>query len=117
MSHRKMTQDDYSSLGKEILEELSLYDPEDLDKSYDYKILTLKFNDGKTLIVYHGFPGDNPVGCIVNKEGSYLASCGEGGDEIYNKDPSLLNHINSFLKWYQTTTENTCNYKDSMFYS
>eukprot|EP01031_Cornospumella_fuschlensis_P035327 gene35327-42807_t len=69
---------------------------------------------GETMYrVFHGFPGDVPIGVFVDDAGeSVLATFGEGGCAAMDKDDE---NVDTFLAWYDEVTENACNFEKEEF--
>lgn len=62
---------------------------------------------------YHGFPGDNPMGILVDlKNTKVLAVVGEGGSDIIDEDNES---IAAFVAYYDMVTEEACNYEMKEF--
>jgi len=57
---------------------------------------------------YHGFPGDNPMGVLVDIHNSaVLAVVGEGGSEAMDEENE---DAVTFTSFYDEVTEEACNY-------
>ncbi len=70
----------------------------------DYIIADLEIN-GKTYIMIHGFPGDNPIGVIFNDTEKHIV--GEGLDE----------KVNEVKNWYRTASNNSSDFQQRFWYT
>jgi hypothetical protein len=64
------------------------------------------------LYLVHGFPGDNPVGIVVDINKKILTSVGELAQNKYT-----THHAKEISAWYESITMNACDYKDDFWYA
>lgn len=81
------------------------FDPE------DEEFVIISF-ENCTYRLIHGFPGDNPIGVIVDENDNIVDTCGELSMEHYEGND--MSH--SMIEWYEEITENGTNYFSDFWY-
>src|SRR5687767_11023723 len=104
-----------------VLDIMEFDDMLGLIENEDYKKITLSINNNEYTL-YHGFPGDAPVGCIFI-ESKYIVNLGYGclGRDMYipNEEsiPSkYVDDIKNIKEWYKSITQNMTSFDDKFFY-
>lgn len=77
-----------------------------LQKSH-FTAITLQYKD-ETFTLYHGFPGENPVGILVDSNRILVAHVGELGDSKMFVETEAARAL---FEWYNTMTNDLCEYK------
>lgn len=97
--------------------ELSLCDDEeyydmecDLDPE-DEEFVIISFKHC-TYRLIHGFPGDNPIGIIVDENNNIIDTCGELSMEHYDGDEKSK----SIIAWYEIITKDGTDYFSDFWY-
>ena len=103
------------SLPKNIIKKLHVELADEDDDSlleHDFVQWIVSISDNKYNF-YHGFPGDNPMGVLVDIDNTeVLAVVGEGGsDAIDEKNEAAL----AFVAYYDEVTEEACNFEMKEF--
>jgi hypothetical protein len=102
------------NLNEEMLEQLSI-DPETVDETEECVDITLTTGK-KEYHLIHAFPGDNPMGIIieyVDDEPILLCKLGECINEFEpEKDltPKQEKHAERVFDWYMEMTEDVCHF-------
>jgi hypothetical protein len=66
--------------------------------------------------LFHGFPGDNPRGCIKHNNTIYeFGECAKGNE--FDKDGEICDNVKLIREWYTTITKECCTYKDKFWYA
>ncbi len=97
----------WRSLSNQLKREISLdesdYEEEDfIEQDYVYWELTI---GEKLFCFYHGFPGDNPRGVLLEGEEAVLFLWEGEGNVLKDTE-----EVNIFLQWYKDQTESGCHY-------
>lgn len=107
--------DTLTNLGKDIVKKLhvNLSDEDDdslMEQDFVQWVVSI---GGNKYNFYHGFPGDNPMGVLVDLDNTkVLAVVGEGGsDPIDEEDEDAV----AFVAYYDEVTEEACNYEMKEF--
>jgi len=103
---RSFNTEDKKLLTQAQLNDLCICEEDDDDdfKLANWVIGELKFGE-ETYTMIHGFPGDNVLGLIFNKQQSYIV-----GRPTEKTDTSLPE------QWYAEITENCCTYERPFWY-
>eukprot|EP01039_Chlorochromonas_danica_P007888 gene7888-8700_t len=108
----KLTIEDVEDLSEEVIDILAINTSVFNDfilKTYDYVDWVVEIS-GNRYRFLHGFPGDNALGVLVDKDDSsvVLALCGEGGGRL-----KVEGHedAQTFLDWYERETAGSQEYK------
>ena len=67
------------------------------------RLKTISYN--KTFYLYHGFPGDNSIGVII-QDGNFLGEI----EELANGDLLPEKIANDVIRWYNLKTHNTTDF-------
>jgi hypothetical protein len=115
MNHKKLNMEKIKN-NDDLLQYLALdYETwdivnDEIEKYNDcnYKEITLKIvNSGNEYTIVHGFPGDEPAGCVLLENDEFLIM---GGKESTNSDLIAIEN------WYWQITRECCDFKDTFWY-
>ena len=102
-------------LAKDIVKKLCVNLSDEDDESlfeHDFVHWIVLIGEGKYNF-YHGFPGDNPMGVLVDMDNTeVLAVVGEGGSDAIDEgnDDAV-----AFTTFYDEVTEEACNFEMKEF--
>jgi len=86
-------------------------DYDDLEASEEGFVL-ITFNECSYKMI-NGFPGENPICVIVDKDDNIIDTCSECSLDNYDGDDLSK----SMIEWYDKVTCDSCNYDDAFWYT